>query len=61
MRLTRAGSVSRTIEKYDSLSRTRKSGLPTVSLPCVHNGEPGEDPNTQWQQQQQQTKSTHPL
>ena len=41
MRHTRAGSVSRTIEKFDSMIRTRKSGLPTVATqPHAHNGEP---------------------
>lgn len=40
IRHTRAGSVSRTIEKYDSLTRMRRSGLPTVE-----NGQPVTD---QW-------------
>lgn len=37
IRTTRAGSVHKTIEKFDTLTRQRRSGLPTVSH--HHNGE----------------------
>lgn len=60
IRNARAGSVSRTIEKFDSLnsmSRSRKSGLPTVQV--VHNQHGEAEGSNCWNDKVIPTGSTH--
>lgn len=56
IRLRRAGSVSKTVEKYDSLHRCRKSGLPTVVLTMPSSDDPEGEPSN-WNSMQQNCSS----
>ena len=53
IRMNRAGSVSKTIEKYDSLTRFRRSGLPTVVHPVPNHPAEG----TSWRSKERSSLS----